>query len=176
MDTLPAPEPVKLFIAALFSPGPALDAAISMATSRWGSLDYQSKDQPFDVTDYYESEMRPGLLRRIVTFDRLVSPQILPRAKHECIEIESAHRADGKRRVNFDVGYLDHNKIVLASTKPAGQKIYLADGIWADIQGRYAKGRYAPFDWTFPDFADGRYDEDLALIRAAYLEQLRDTG
>ena len=165
-----------LFIAALFSPGPALDAAISMATSRWGSLDYQSKDQPFDVTDYYESEMRPGLLRRIVTFDRLVSPQILPRAKHECIEIESAHRADGKRRVNFDVGYLDHNKIVLASTKPAGQKIYLADGIWADIQGRYAKGRYAPFDWTFPDFADGRYDEDLALIRAAYLEQLRDTG
>ena len=176
MDALPDPEPVKLLIAVLFSHEPSLDAALSMAASSWGPLDHRSEDRHFDVTDYYESEMGPRLHRRIVSFHRLVPPDVLPRAKRECVEIEGAHREDGERRVNLDVGYLDHNKVVLASTKPAGQKVYLEGGVWADIQGRYTKERYAPLDWTFPDFADGRYDTDLARIRARYLEQLRKGG
>jgi hypothetical protein len=55
--------------------------------------------------------------------------------------------------------------------KAAGQKIYLTTGIYADLIARYAQGRYQPFAWTFPDFKDGRYDAELAELRAAYLRQ-----
>jgi len=39
--------------------------------------------------------------------------------------------------------------------------------------GGYADGRYQPFPWTFPDFKDGRYDQELATMRQRYLQQLR---
>ena len=77
------------------------------------------------------------------------------------------------RTVNCDAGYLDHNKVVLASAKEAGQKVYLDKGIYADLAGRYKNGAYRPFEWSFPDFKDGRYDKELLAIRALYLKQLR---
>ena len=62
---------------------------------------------------------------------------------------------------------------MLASLKAAGQKIYLARGVYADLVGRYGRGRYRPFEWTLPDVSARRYDEELAAIRERYLEQLR---
>jgi hypothetical protein len=95
----------------------------------------------------------------------------LAAAKIACIAIESALSQYAKRRVNLDIGYLDHNKLVLASVKSAGQKIYLREGIYADLVARYAEGRYQPFPWTFPDFEDGRYDTELHTLRELYLRQ-----
>jgi hypothetical protein len=166
-------EPVKLLAAVLWSDVDALAAALEDLRSRWGKIDVTGSDHPFDVTDYYEKEMGAGLLRRIVSFEGLVLPQILSEAKLVCNEIENKLAHGKARRVNLDIGYLDHNKIVLGSAKYAGQKIYLGAGIYADLVARYREGRYQPFEWTFPDFRDGRYDHDLAQIRRTYLSQLR---
>ena len=78
--------------------------------------------------------------------------------------------------MNLDPGYLDHNKILLASAKEEGQKVYLGDGIYADLMGRYSGGRYQPFDWTFPDFRDGRYDDELGEVRRQFLAHLRSSA
>ena len=59
------------------------------------------------------------------------------------------------------------------SEKGAGQKIYLGDGIWADLVGRYRAGRYQAFEWTFPDFRYGRYDRKVAEIRRRDLAELK---
>jgi hypothetical protein len=166
-------EPVKLFVALLWAEVSALRGALADAQASWGPLDFEGADHLFDVTDYYEREMGEGLRRRIVAFRDLVSPEVLADAKGRAVEIEEKYRAGDRRRVNLDVGYLDHHKVVLASLKPAGQKLYLRDGVWADLQARFARGRYRPFEWTFPDFAGGRYDEELLRIRARYREQLR---
>ena len=142
--------------------------------SYWGDVDFASKDYPFDTTNYYEPEMGPNLKRRLVSFLQPVPPESLCRAKHICNEIEDVLAGEMGRLVNLDIGYLDHNKIVLASFKGAGQKIYLGDGVWADLVARYRNGRYSPFEWTFPDFRDGRYDQELLAIRQIYMKQLRN--
>ncbi len=49
-------------------------------------------------------------------------------AKEATNRIEDELRQNGSRKVNLDVGYLDMHKVVLASMKPAGQKIHLARG------------------------------------------------
>jgi hypothetical protein len=163
-------------MAMLWSPAASLKRTVDMLQSRWGDIDFAGTDHPFDMTDYYEPEMGTGLSRRLVSFFRLVPPESLCEAKHICNEIEDQMSGAKGRLVNLDVGYLDHNKIVLASFKGAGQKIYLGHGVWADMVARYRKGQYCPFEWTFPDFRDGRYDRELLQIRNIYLKQLRETG
>lgn len=166
-------NPVKLFVAALWSEAEALQSALGELRRHWGDMDYMGPDHAFDITDYYQSEMGGDLKRRILSFTGLVPPDCLCRAKYLCNEVEDHFAGEKGRRVNLDIGYLDHNKIVLASFKGAGQKIYLGERVWADMVARYRQGRYQPFEWTFPDFRDGRYDKDLVDIRRIYLEQLR---
>ena len=154
------PLPVKYFVAILFRTPDALAAAKQELTAVWGGFDFEGEDHLFDVTDYYAPEMGTPLYRRLVVFGRLMLPTEIVAMKLRCNEIEQRLALNAKRIVNLDAGYLDHNKVVLASAKEAGQKIYLDQGIYADFVGRYKAGRYQPFDWTFPDFRDGRYDKE----------------
>ncbi len=168
------PEPVKRIVAVLWACAQARDEALLELQKHWGPADYQSPDFPFDVTDYYQDQMGRELFRRLVSFEQLVSPDCLVPDKLLCNALENRFRtSQGRRLVNLDSGYLDHNKLVLASAKAAGQKIYVGQGIWADIQSRYRRGRYEPFEWTFPDFRSTRYDEPLRHIRQLYLQQRR---
>lgn len=168
-----AVQPVKRLIAVLFACEEALDEALAHVAGYWGALDFRGSDHAFDSTAYYAPEMGLDLKRRLIAFEHLMSPEDLPRDKLTCNHIEQRLSADLGRRVNLDVGYLDHNKLVLASLKPAGQKIYLGNGVYADLIARYRNGRYQSFEWTFPDFADGRYDRELSRIREHYISQLR---
>jgi hypothetical protein len=168
------PEPVKYFVALLWADAAALPEVYARLVERFGAIDFEGPDRAFDLTNYYETEMGTVLLRRLVAFESLRGPEELVEAKLACNAIEDALATPQGRRVNLDAGYLDHNKIVLASAKGAGQKIYLHAGIYADLVARYAHGRYQPFPWTFPDFKDGRYDAELGAWRALYLRQLKD--
>jgi hypothetical protein len=168
----PSPEPVKYFVAVLWADEDALPDAYEHLIARGGVIDFSGVDRPFDLSDYYEPEMGIHLHRRLVAFETLRSPGELADAKLACIEIEQTLARPEGRRVNLDIGYLDHNKLVLASVKAAGQKIYLSHGIYADFVARYTEGRYQPFAWTFPDFKDGRYDSELDAVRGRYLQQL----
>lgn len=169
-----SPTPVKYFVAALFREEVYAARAKDALTAKWGAIDFEGDNHLFDCTDYYEPEMGAPLSRRLFSFEPLYPPTLLVAVKLECNDIETALADGGKRRVNLDAGYLDHNKFLLASAKEAGQKVYLDRGIYADLSGRYKAGRYRPFEWSFPDFKDGRYDEELLAIRNIYRRQLKD--
>ena len=167
------PDPVKLFLAILWTDPSALESAFDQLCRNWGQFDFVGPDHPFEQTDYYEQEMGSELKRRLVAFDQLVPPEMIGPAKLATNEIEDRLSQMNHRRVNLDIGYLDHNKIVLASCKSAGQKIHLGNGIYADLVARYSHGEYRPFEWTFPDFKEGRYHAELSEIRRRYLAQLK---
>ncbi|MFO7761918.1 MAG: DUF4416 family protein [Desulfobia sp.] len=169
-----APVSVKYFTAVLFSSLDLFAVAKRILQEKWGRLDLEGVPHLFEVTDYYQAEMGSPLYRSIVSFAELMDPSEIVERKLICNDIEEDLALEGKRRVNLDAGYLDHNKVVLASAKAAGQKIYLDRGIYADLAGRYKSGRYQPFEWSFPDFKDGRYDRELLFIRKRYLGQLNE--
>jgi hypothetical protein len=173
MASILPPLSVKFFIAVLFKDSFALEQARPACIRHWGTIDYEGSDHLFDVTNYYEPEMGAPLYRRLLSFEKLAEPTMLVDMKLASNAIENQLAIGGKRTVNCDAGYLDHNKVVLASAKEAGQKIYLDKGIYADLAGRYKAGKYQPFEWSFPDFKDGRYDKELLEIRRKYLEQVR---
>jgi hypothetical protein len=152
----------------------ALAAAERALASSLGAIDFRGEDHPFTVSGYYDEEMGPGLRKRLVAFAPLAAAEDLPAAKLAACRIEQETSAGGARRVNLDVGYLDHHKLVLASAKAAGQKIALGRGIYADMLCRCREGKLEWLEWAFPDFRDGRYDRELLELRARYLERLRE--
>ncbi|MBN2460737.1 MAG: DUF4416 family protein [Candidatus Cloacimonetes bacterium] len=166
------PKSVKFFFAILYKNSISFAAALRQINCRWGEIDLKGTVHTFDITSYYEKEMGSGLLRQLVALAVLRSPAELAAIKLDCIVLEKELSIGGKRIVNIDCGYLDDIKVVLASAKAAGQKIYLQNGIYADMQGRYSRGRYQPFPWSFPDFKAGWYDNELLLLRKKYLQQL----
>jgi hypothetical protein len=170
------PQPVKYFVALLYREEQWLASARGALEQHWGVIDFCSEPYHFDMTDYYAPEMGTPLYRRLLSFESLASPTALVAMKLACNELEDMLCSAGARTVNLDCGYCDHHKVVLASAKEAGQKVYLDKGIYADLVARFARGGFVCFEWTFPDFRDGRYNGALATIRSRYLQQRRALG
>jgi hypothetical protein len=159
---------VKLFVVTLHCDPEILQSASSEMMNRFGPIDWQSEDFPFDVTNYYENEMGTGLLRKFYSFQNLIMPDEIADIKIFTNELETKYRTDKGRRINLDPGYLDTYKVVLASTKFGGQKIYVGKGIYADMTLVMYKGQWDSFAWGFPDFKSRRYDAVLSKIRDLY--------
>lgn len=164
---------VKLFVVTLHRDPAILESVTSELIKLFGAIDWQSEDFPFDVTDYYEKEMGPGLLRRFLSFQNLIMPDQIADIKIVTTELENKYRNENKRQINLDPGYLDTYKVVLASTKFGGQKIYVGKGIYADMTLVMYKGQWEGFAWGFPDFKSRRYDTVLAKIRDLYKSRER---
>lgn len=173
----PAPvAPVKYLAAVLHGGGDLAAGLYPLLAGRFGEVDFEGSDHPFDLTDYYQSEMGRGLRRRIVSFCALAPPEELAAAKAFAAAVEDRLAEAGRRTVNVDVGYLDFHKVVLGSYKEGPQKIHVGAGVWADIVLVYRDGAWRPLDWSFPDFRTGRYAEDFDAIRRIYRRQLREAG
>lgn len=168
-------SPVKLFVVALYRDPRVLEEALGLLKSEWGETDHLSADFPFEETQYYEKEMGSGLVRRFYSFEPLIPPDRIVEVKLFTNIVEDKLRGGGPGRViNLDPGYLDTYKLVLASVKFGGQKVYLRDGIYADMTLVRYKGRWVSFEWGFPDFKSGKYDTVLNTIRNLYKRQLRE--
>jgi len=167
------PIPVKLFCGILYSGEKLLKKAEDILIQKFGKIDFKSKSFPFDITNYYEAEMGKPIYRIFLSFEKLIDPGELASIKIECNEIEDKLAISGKRKVNLDPGYLDYDKVVLASAKYNAQKIYLNNGIYADPTLFYRKGKFIPSDSAFPDFKNGTYEQFFLEIRAGYKRRLK---
>lgn len=169
------PKPVKYFIGALFSDETLLKAAIEHCEHYLGPVDFVSERFLFEATEYYESEMGSPIYRQFFSFEKLKNPSMLAEVKIQSNTIEEQLTRSGKRKVNLDIGYIDFHKVVLASAKYNGQKIYLDHGIYADPTLQYEKGTFHPHEWAFPDFQESEdYYTPLLRIRELYKAQLKN--
>jgi hypothetical protein len=167
------PEPVKL-IASIFSGAEGrLQRAESCLAQEFGPLDYRSELLPFNHTDYYASEFGAPLTRVIVAFERLIDPALLSAVKRRTNELEWAASVPGRRWVNIDPGYVCLSKLVLATTKDHAHRIYVGDGIYAEVTLHYRGGTFRPWPWTYPDYASPPYVAIFNHIRARYHRQLQ---
>lgn len=161
------PISVKLFAGLLYTNQDLQLQALERLIGLFGQPDHSSEVFTFDC-DYYAEEMGADVVRRFVSFAQLVDPGNLPGIKLRTNEIEDVLAIDGKRKVNIDPGYLDFNKVILASAKQNAQKIYLTKGIYADPVLWYEKGRFRPSAWAFPDFKSGMYEKTFLQMRALF--------
>ena len=162
---------VKLIIGVIYAePLWFVKAKSAMKGHGW-EVQHQSQVFPFDQTDYYSTEMGEGLKRCFLIIKGLHSLEFSADWKLKTLEIEQQFSNKGKRRINLDPGYLDLARVVLLSGKEGSHKIYLRDGVWADLVLLKDKGGYRNFPWTFPDIRTGRYDDFFLQLRAEFKKE-----
>ncbi len=167
-------QPVKLFCGILQNNRFCKREIEQLLVSEWGEIDLFSDLHLFEATDYYQNEMGKVLTRWFAGFYTLISPERLADIKLLSNQLEEHFSVDGQRCVNIDPGYLDLDKIVLASAKYGRQKIAVGRGIYADPVKHYYAKRFQSFDWTFPDFKSSLYDYYFVELRKQYRHQLRN--
>jgi hypothetical protein len=176
MGAIRPPAPVQLFCALLLAPTTAVEEIEAVLTQTYGSIVLRSAPMPFTQTRYYAQEMGLELTRQYVAFAPLVDMSALAALKHTSNRLETLWATpQGQRRVNIDPGYLDLAKVVLASTKDHSHRLYIGDGIFAEVTLRYRQRAFQPWEWTYPDY---RVETTLTFfqqLRILYHVQLRAT-
>jgi hypothetical protein len=175
MSEAKSSEPVKLFCGLLAGKVQWLGRARELLEAEFGPVDLASEVWPFDFTDYYEREMGRDLKRQFLSFVRTMPPEDLAGIKLLTNELEkrlSREFSDGPERpVNIDPGYLNGKKVILATTKNYSHRIYLRDGIYAEVTLHWGGKEYEPWPWTYPDYRSEAYRKFFARVRERFLSQ-----
>jgi hypothetical protein len=167
------PKPAKLIIGLFLKEREIITRVAERLAACFGQPDVVSCRLSFDYTDYYNREMGGPLVRRLFAFGDLIEQDRLADIKLLTNRIEKDFMVGGKRRVNIDPGYLLAERFVLATGKNYAHRIYLKDGIYADLTLTYHGGRFCPLHWTYPDYTKEEILTFLKRVRKKYLWQIK---
>jgi hypothetical protein len=177
----PRPAPPALLVVAAFSRhAAALGCARGALEDAFGPVARVSDVLPFDQTDYYAATMGSGLGKQFFTFGRLLPPERLAAAKLRTNALERELAGAGTypepRPLNLDPGLLTLGKFMLATTKDQAHRIYLGDGVFAEVTLRFHRGAWEPWPWTYADYRQPAVLDFLYQAREDYRRLLPQAG
>lgn len=140
----------------------------------FGELEEISPDWLFTFSDYYEKEMGSPLFRFWVSCKKLAREGDLVDMKLRALSIEKKFSCGASRCVNIDPGFIDFHKVVLASVKYGGNKLYAGCGVYLDITLLYEKEEFRPNIWTFPDLKSTLYHNFFIKVRERFRTQIKE--
>lgn len=171
------PKRVKLIIAMLARNKKLFDSIEEFFIKDFGEIDYRSPVLLFTHTAYYRKEMGHPLKRRFLSFKKLILPETISKIKTITNSLEGrfATQKGGslKRQINIDPGYLSDSKLILVTAKDYSHRIYLKNGIYAEVTLAWKRGTFQPFEWTYPDYKTREYIDILNSIRKMYMDKRR---
>ncbi len=172
MGTPSEPPLVKAFFTLLSAKEDAHSAAIALILSVFGKAESITNPHPWDYSPAYTEELGSGIMRRFLVLSELADPTYLSDWKLLTVEMEKFCGQDGKRVVNIDPGYITGSNLVLASTKSYANRIYLRDGVYADLTLFYDGRAFCAHKLTLPDYRTRAAIRFFGEQRKSYLRQL----
>jgi hypothetical protein len=170
---IPVAPPGVRRIAGLLASSPALLAEAQQAVSEAiATVTASTVAQRWTASRYYEPDMGSEIWRQYLVMDGLIPPDELAALKLATNTLELHWCSPGRRPVNIDPGYVDLNRLVLASTKDAAHRIYIGRGIYAEVTLRYVEGAFVSLPHTYSDYALPTTREFFTRVRAAYRSAL----
>jgi hypothetical protein len=128
----------------------------------------------FTSTHYYEKEFGDNLIRIIVALYNLIAQDSLLETKKFAYQLEDKFSEKGNRLVNIDSGMITAERLVLATGKNFTHRIYLGEGIYADLTLIFQKKSFRSLAWTFPDYASKEFISLFNNARNTYLRRIQN--
>ena len=158
MGHLSFPDSVALVVATFSRHIEVIACARERLNTIYGPVALTSPLFDFNQTRYYEPTMGPGLRKQFFVFQDLVAADCLADVKSQTNKLEAEFARSGAypetRPLNLDPGVLFLGKFLLATTKDQAHRIYLRDGIFAEVTLRFHDGTFEPWPWTYADYRE----------------------
>ncbi len=169
-------EKEKLIIGVIYHDEEVLREAMRILVEEFGEVDLVSEEFSFsgEFSTYYDEEIGGEGFRRIYSFKNTVAPDRQADIKIRTNEIEASFSVDGKRKINLDPGFINHGRLMLATTKETGFRVPLKDGIYTELTLFYARGAWQKFPWTYRDYQSERVQRFITEVREIYLAERRE--
>lgn len=169
MGDILTPKPVLLLVAASTRYDAALDWTRDKIAAEFGDDLVTSPAFEFTETDYYAESMGSDLKKQFVVSQDPIDPGRLAAIKCLTNKWEADYAAESNhpesRPLNLDPGYLTLAKLVLASTKDHAHRIYLSQGIYAEVTLSYRHKAWQSLPWTYPDYQRADYQAFFSNCR-----------
>jgi hypothetical protein len=165
------PPSGRVIVSIIYSSLDALAETLRLLERQFGRVQCETMEIPYTGEQYAE-EMGGSLQRRFYSFERQVERDRLPEIKATCHKLEKqfGDMVDDYafRTVNIDPGILTPENLVMSSHREYNHRIYLRDGVFAELTLVYAKGRFVRLPWTQPDFCQGEAIEFFLRVRRSF--------
>ena len=168
-------EKEKLIIGVIYHEKDILDKAMAILTAEFGPVEAVSEEFSFseEFSTYYDEEIGGEGFRRIYSFKELIDPAMQADIKIRTNEIEAEFSENGKRKINLDPGFINHGRLMLATTKETGFRVPLKDGIYTELTLFWARGGWQRFPWSYRDYQSERVQKFITEVRRSYLAERR---
>ena len=165
-------EKEKMIIGVIYHEREILDSAMAMLVNEFGEIDDLSEEFSFseEFSTYYDEEVGGECLRRIYSFRELVDPSRQADIKIRTNEIEAIFG----RKINIDPGFINHGRLMLATTKETGFRVPLEKGIYTELTLFWARGGWQKFPWTYRDYQSERVQKFITKVRKSYLTERKN--
>jgi hypothetical protein len=188
-------HPSCIRFAAVFSGNPLLIEECWGRLERvWGPIAVKSTSFDFLESEYYQRSMGLGLKKQLALFSTPYDPSLLSEDKQfsnrlerslsERVVASSDNEIDNplyglatsvQRPINIDPGYMSLTKLVLASTKNREHRIYLRDGIYAEVTLAFRDQAWQVMPWTYADYQREDFRAFLASARKQFATDIHDS-
>ena len=168
-------EKEKLIIGVIYHDNEVLRKALEILTREYGEIDAASEEFSFskEFSTYYDDEIGGEGFRRIYSFKETVDPSMQADIKKRTNDIEAELSEGGLRKINLDPGFINHGRLLLATTKETGFRIPLKDGIYTELTLFWARGGWQKLPWTYRDYQSERVQKFITEVRRSYLAERR---
>ncbi len=173
-------EPVVRICAVISRHRDAIDWAVDELTNVWGNVKHRSPPQPFIAGGYYDQQMGKDLRKVLIGFGDLQDPGGLADWKRQTIQMEKQYASfanhEQPRPLNLDCGYVTQAKLVLATTKDRDHRLYLRDGMFAEVTLNYVAKKWVHHRWTYPDYRTDAVAQFVQHCRDQIRQHVAETG
>ncbi len=170
------PRKVKFFIICLSADDCLFDVIRIHLENEFGTIETAGPIHSWNYSPAYTEELGKNIHRRFFVFKELSDRELLVDWKISTNRLEQkfshSPTTSIQRRVNLDPGYVSGSQVILASTKQYKNRVYLREGIYADLTLYFDGKTFLPLKGlTFPDYQTRATIRFFNQLRETYLEQ-----
>ena len=164
--------PGRLVVSIIYSSFDALVDSLKVLERKFGRIECETTELPCSSWEMYREEMGDNLQRRLFSFERPYARDSLVDVKKICHKIEPQFADNVRdyifRTVNIDPGILSHDNLVMTSHRGYNHRIYLRDGVFAQIELIWSQNCFMRLPWTNPDFCEDEAIDFFERVRSGF--------